>query len=52
MGGGNVVSGEPLEIYMEVFRKEASLSDVDNAMVGAVKTWKGEMDDVSTAKKE
>jgi len=32
-----------LEMYMEVFRKEASLSDVDNVMVGAVKTWKGEM---------
>lgn len=42
--GGSVVSDEPLEMYMEVFRKEASLSDVDNVMVGAVKTWKGEMD--------
>jgi len=41
--GDGVVSGEPLEMYMEVFRKEASLSDVDNVMVGAVKTWKGEM---------
>ena len=42
--GSGVVSGEPLEMYMEVFRKEASLSDVDNVMAGAVKTWKGEMD--------
>jgi len=39
--GGSVGLGDPLDMYMKVFRKEASLSDVDNEMVGAVKTWKG-----------
>lgn len=47
-GDGFGVSGlgEPAEMYMEVFRKEASLADVDNVMAGAAKNWKGIMEDV------
>ncbi|KAJ3557998.1 hypothetical protein NP233_g11597 [Leucocoprinus birnbaumii] len=44
-GGGPGLS-EPLEMYMEVFRKEASLADVDNVMAGAVKNWKGVVEEV------
>jgi hypothetical protein len=47
-GGGSVAGGlgEPTEMYMEVFRKETSLADVDNVMAGAVKNWKGIFEDV------
>ncbi|KXN92429.1 hypothetical protein AN958_07047 [Leucoagaricus sp. SymC.cos] len=45
-GGGGGVGSEPTEMYMEVFRKETSLSDVDNVMAGAVKNWKGVLEDV------
>lgn len=44
--GSAGATGEPAEVYMEVFRKEASLADVDNVMAGVVKSWKGIIEDV------
>lgn len=43
--GGGV--GEPAEVYMQVFRKETSLADVDNVMTGVVKSWKAVVEDVA-----
>ncbi|KAF9454273.1 hypothetical protein P691DRAFT_770710, partial [Macrolepiota fuliginosa MF-IS2] len=44
--GTAATGGEPAEVYMEVFRKESSLADVDNVMAGVVKSWKGIVGDV------
>lgn len=44
--GGGGGKGEPAEVYMEVFRKETSLADVDNVMTGIVRNWKGISEDV------
>lgn len=34
---GNTYTGAEGEVYMEVFRKETSLTDVDNVVAGAVR---------------
>lgn len=41
-GGGR----EPAEVYMQVFRKETSLADVDNVMTGVARSWKAVVQDV------
>jgi hypothetical protein len=41
-GGGR----EPAEVYMQVFRKETSLADVDNVMTGVAKDWKAAVQDI------
>ncbi|EKM81708.1 hypothetical protein AGABI1DRAFT_35666 [Agaricus bisporus var. burnettii JB137-S8] len=37
---------EPAEVYMQVFRKETSLADVDNVMTGVAKNWKAVVQDM------
>lgn len=44
--GSGAGGGEPDQVYMEVFRKETSLTDVDNVITGVVKNWKGISEDV------